>query len=107
MLIKCFFIELIKCLSSNELIKFCSSIQLILTVEVTDGDQVDTTTVDIAISDVNDRFPVFEREIYEAKIPEDSPVGMPVEQLKATDADIGINAQITYRIQVNICNNIW
>jgi hypothetical protein len=86
---------------------FCSSTQLILTVEVTDGDQVDTTTVDIAISDVNDRFPVFEREIYEAKIPEDSPVGMPVEQLKATDADIGINAQITYRIQVSVCYHIF
>jgi hypothetical protein len=26
---------------------------------------------------------------------EDSPVGMPVEQLKATDADIGINAQVS------------
>ena len=32
--------------------------QVILTVEVTDGDNVDTTTVDIAISDVNDRNPV-------------------------------------------------
>ena len=70
-----------------------------LTVEVTDGDNVDTTTVDIAINDVNDRSPIFERQVYEAAIPEDSPVGMPVEQLKATDADIGVNAQITYRIQ--------
>ena len=76
-------------------------------MEVTDGDQVDTTTVDIAISDVNDRFPIFEREVYEAKIPEDSPVGMPVEQLVATDADIGVNAQITYRIQVDIFNHLF
>ncbi len=65
-----------------------------LTVEVTDGDHVDSTSVDISISDVNDRNPIFEREVYEAAIPEDSPVGMPVEQLKATDADIGQNAQV-------------
>ena len=74
--------------------------QVILTVEVTDGDNEDTTTVDIAIKDINDQSPIFEREIYEATIPEDSPVGMPVEQLKATDADIGANALVTYRIQV-------
>jgi Cadherin domain len=75
---------------------------VILTVEVTDGDNEDSTTVDIAIKDINDQSPIFEREIYEVTIPEDSPVGMPVEQLKATDADIGANAQITYRIQVHI-----
>ena len=74
-------------------------LQVILTIEVTDGDHTDTTTVDIAINDVNDRNPVFERQVYEAAIPEDSPVGMPVEQLKATDGDIGPNAQLTYRIQ--------
>ncbi len=66
-------------------------------MEVTDGDHVDSTMVDITVNDVNDRNPIFERQIYEATIPEDSPVGMPVEQLKATDADIGLNAQITYR----------
>jgi VCBS repeat-containing protein len=40
-----------------------------LTVEVTDGDHTDTTTVDIAINDVNDRSPIFERQVYEAAIP--------------------------------------
>ena len=37
-----------------------------------------------------------------ATVPEDTVPGILVEQVKATDADFGVNAEITYRIQQGI-----
>ena len=73
--------------------------KIVLNVEVSDGKQSDFTTVEVAVRDVNDRSPTFERAEYSAVIPEDTPIGLIVEQVKATDADYGANAEITYRIQ--------
>ena len=73
--------------------------RIMLNVEVSDGITKDYATVEIAVRDVNDRVPTFEKTEYVAMIPEDSEVGVIVEQVKATDADYGINAQLTYRIQ--------
>ena len=73
--------------------------KIVLSVEVTDGTNVDTATVEIGVRDVNDRSPTFEMSEYTAMIPEDTQTGVIVEQVKATDADFGANAEISYRIQ--------
>ncbi len=70
-----------------------------LTVEVSDGAFSDTAVVDIAVRDVNDRAPAFEKRVYLSSVPETAPIGTPIETVMATDADFGINAQIRYRIQ--------
>jgi len=73
--------------------------KIMLNVEVSDGVQSDFASVEIAVKDVNDRSPTFEKTEYIAMIPEDSETGVVIEQVKATDADYGMNAELTYRIQ--------
>ena len=43
--------------------------------------------------------PVFEQADYTASVPENAAVGTVIHQVKATDADFGPNAEISYRIQ--------
>ena len=50
------------------------------------------------MKDVNDRTPVFEKQTYLSSVPEIAPIGTPIEDVQATDADFGPNAEITYRI---------
>ncbi|KAM9416468.1 cadherin-6-like [Salvelinus alpinus] len=57
-----------------------------------------TTTVSITLSDVNDNPPRFPKSLYEFKAPESTEPGSTVAVLRATDADIGRNAEMTYRI---------
>ena len=73
--------------------------KIILTVEVSDNNASDVTTVEIGVRDVNDRSPRFEKSEYTAILPEDTQPGVIIEQVQATDADFGVNAEITYRIQ--------
>nr|XP_012135515.1 PREDICTED: cadherin-87A isoform X2 [Megachile rotundata] len=70
-----------------------------LVVQANDGIFVDPTTVNITIRDVNNNAPVFPHDLYTASIPEISPIGTIVEEVTATDADTGINAELIYRIQ--------
>ncbi|XP_029049380.1 cadherin-87A [Osmia bicornis bicornis] len=70
-----------------------------LDVQANDGIFVDTTIVNITIRDVNNNAPVFPHDLYTASIPEISPIGTVVEEVTATDADTGINAELIYRIQ--------
>lgn len=60
--------------------------------------QVTNTLVSIQIGDENDHAPVFDQAFYEAEVEENSPPGMTVAQVKATDNDAGANAQITYTL---------
>ncbi|XP_058484035.1 protocadherin Fat 3 [Solea solea] len=53
----------------------------------------------ILVLDVNDNAPVFQRRDYVATVPEDVAVGTEVLRVLATSADIGLNAEITYRIR--------
>ncbi|KAM6224877.1 protocadherin-12 [Rhynchocyon petersi] len=53
----------------------------------------------IQISDANDNAPVFEKSKYEVSIQENNPPFLHLTTLKAHDADLGINGQISYRIQ--------
>uniref|UniRef100_G1N150 Cadherin domain-containing protein n=1 Tax=Meleagris gallopavo TaxID=9103 RepID=G1N150_MELGA len=57
-----------------------------------------TTTVNITLTDVNDNPPRFPQSTIHLRIPESSPVGTAIGSVKATDADIGKNAEVEYRI---------
>lgn len=70
-----------------------------LTIQASDGIFVDSALVNITVRDVNNNAPVFPHDIYTASIPEISPIGTVVEELAATDADSGNNAELIYRIQ--------
>nr|OXU29140.1 hypothetical protein TSAR_006401 [Trichomalopsis sarcophagae] len=70
-----------------------------LTVQASDGTFSDKALISITVRDVNNNAPAFAHDLYTASIPELSPVGTVVEELTATDADSGINAELVYRIQ--------
>jgi cadherin EGF LAG seven-pass G-type receptor 1 len=73
--------------------------RFILTVTATDsGGKIDTATININITDANNFPPVFENAPYSANVLEDAPIGTTVLIVTATDADVGINAQITYTL---------
>ncbi|KAI5938809.1 cadherin-6 [Manis javanica] len=57
-----------------------------------------TTTVNITLTDVNDNPPRFPQSTYQFKTPESSPSGTPIGRIKASDADVGENAEIEYSI---------
>lgn len=52
----------------------------------------------VQLADINDNAPVFDREEYEANIPETAPINSPVIKVKVTDADIGKNAEVLLEI---------
>lgn len=55
-------------------------------------------SVPVHLTDLNDNAPVFNKEIYEVKVPETAPVNTPLMRLKVTDADEGKNAQVSLEI---------
>lgn len=55
-------------------------------------------SVPVHLTDLNDNAPVFNKEIYEVKVPETAPVNTPLIRLKVTDADEGKNAQVSLEI---------
>ncbi|XP_048512093.1 fat-like cadherin-related tumor suppressor homolog isoform X4 [Athalia rosae] len=55
-------------------------------------------SVPVRLTDLNDNPPIFNREIYEVKVPETAPVNTPVIRLKVTDADEGKNALVFLEI---------
>uniref|UniRef100_A0A8C9V1J1 Cadherin-10 n=1 Tax=Scleropages formosus TaxID=113540 RepID=A0A8C9V1J1_SCLFO len=57
-----------------------------------------TTTVSITLWDVNDNPPRFPQGVYQFSAPESTEVGSPVGKIKATDADVGKNAEMDYSI---------
>ncbi|XP_063042701.1 protocadherin-7b isoform X2 [Engraulis encrasicolus] len=70
-----------------------------LTLRVRDGGDPSRSSqaiLRVMITDVNDNSPRFEKSVYEADLPENSSPGAPILQLKAMDADVGVNGQIEY-----------
>ncbi|NXP46602.1 PCDGD protein, partial [Heliornis fulica] len=55
-----------------------------------------TAQIKITVTDANDNPPVFTKEIYKVRLLENLPDGTLAFQVKATDADEGTNAEITY-----------
>ncbi|XP_043918033.1 protocadherin-7 isoform X2 [Protopterus annectens] len=70
-----------------------------LTLKVRDGGDPPRSSqaiLRVLITDVNDNNPRFEKSVYEADLAENSSPGTPILQLRATDADVGVNGQIEY-----------
>uniref|UniRef100_A0A663MGM7 Protocadherin Fat 4 n=1 Tax=Athene cunicularia TaxID=194338 RepID=A0A663MGM7_ATHCN len=55
--------------------------------------------VNVTVQDINDNPPIFSQTLYQARVPEDAPVGASVLQVAAADADEGTNADIRYRLE--------
>ncbi|KAK2494566.1 hypothetical protein MC885_008067 [Smutsia gigantea] len=54
--------------------------------------------VTVTVLDVNDNPPVFEQDEFDVFVEENSPIGLAVARVTATDPDEGTNAQIMYQI---------
>uniref|UniRef100_A0A3B4UBP2 Cadherin domain-containing protein n=1 Tax=Seriola dumerili TaxID=41447 RepID=A0A3B4UBP2_SERDU len=58
----------------------------------------DSAWIIMVVMDVNDNPPVFSYSEYLTSVPENSEIGTSVLDVKAADADAGVNAQISYSI---------
>jgi len=71
-----------------------------LTLYAIDGGEPPRTgsiQVDIAVLDANDNRPEFEQSVYEVRVPESTPVGSVLVQVRARDRDAGLNGKVRYK----------
>lgn len=57
-----------------------------------------TTLVSVTVTDANDNDPIFAEERYSWNVEENLPRGAVVGRLKASDPDLGQNADVTFSI---------
>ncbi|XP_024116845.1 protocadherin Fat 4 isoform X2 [Oryzias melastigma] len=57
-----------------------------------------TGTVTVLVDDVNDNVPVFSSSTFHTFIAEDAPTGTDVLLVNSSDADVGINGAVSYRL---------
>ncbi|XP_034036963.1 protocadherin gamma-A11-like isoform X14 [Thalassophryne amazonica] len=55
-----------------------------------------TATIHVNVLDANDNAPVFEQAVYKSSLPENSVLDTVVITVSATDADEGVNGEVTY-----------
>ena len=55
-----------------------------------------TVVIHVTVLDANDNAPVFSQAVYKASLPENSPLDTVVVTVRATDADEGVNGDVTY-----------
>nr|XP_033948394.1 protocadherin beta-15-like [Pseudochaenichthys georgianus] len=55
-----------------------------------------TVVIHVIVLDANDNSPVFTESVYTASLPENSPMKTPVITVSASDADEGVNGEVTY-----------
>ncbi|XP_038157810.1 LOW QUALITY PROTEIN: protocadherin beta-15-like [Cyprinodon tularosa] len=55
-----------------------------------------TVVIHVTVLDANDNAPVFSQAVYKASLPENSPLDTVVVTVSATDADDGVNGDVTY-----------
>ncbi|XP_040903728.1 protocadherin gamma-A11-like [Toxotes jaculatrix] len=55
-----------------------------------------TVVIHVTVLDANDNVPVFSQAVYKASLPENSPPDTVVVTVSATDADEGVNGDVTY-----------
>lgn len=82
-----------------------------LTVKLSDGGQPmlsSTAKVKICVTDVNDHNPVFVRPASNMtiRVPENATIGSMVVEVLATDEDVGLNAEVRYKLR-QLGNNHW
>ncbi|XP_050928344.1 protocadherin gamma-A11-like isoform X2 [Lates calcarifer] len=56
-----------------------------------------TVVIHVTVLDANDNAPVFSQAVYKASLPENSPPDTVVIKVSATDADEGVNGDVTYQ----------
>ncbi|XP_023251886.1 uncharacterized protein LOC111646589 [Seriola lalandi dorsalis] len=56
-----------------------------------------TVVIHVTVLDANDNAPVFSQAVYKASLPENSPSDTIVIKVSATDADEGVNGDVTYQ----------
>ncbi|KAF3838386.1 hypothetical protein F7725_010154 [Dissostichus mawsoni] len=57
-----------------------------------------TVVIHVTVLDANDNAPVFSHSVYKASVPENSPPDTLVINVSATDADKGVNGDVTYEL---------
>ncbi|KAM8971908.1 protocadherin gamma-B2-like [Pelodytes ibericus] len=75
-----------------------SAIEIIVTAS--DGGnpmKTGTAVIKIVVGDINDNAPVFQKDLYQVRMVENTPINSLVLHLTATDSDEGVNGQVTYR----------
>uniref|UniRef100_A0A3Q3MIR4 Cadherin domain-containing protein n=1 Tax=Labrus bergylta TaxID=56723 RepID=A0A3Q3MIR4_9LABR len=55
-----------------------------------------TVVIHVTVLDANDNAPVFSQAVYKASLPENSPLDTIVIKVSATDADEGVNGDVSY-----------
>ncbi|XP_068506820.1 protocadherin gamma-A11 isoform X48 [Syngnathus scovelli] len=73
--------------------------QISLLLKAVDGgspQRSGTAVFQITVLDANDNVPVFTQNVYKVSLPENSPLNTVVVKVSATDADDGINGNVTY-----------
>uniref|UniRef100_A0A3B4Z7P3 Cadherin domain-containing protein n=1 Tax=Stegastes partitus TaxID=144197 RepID=A0A3B4Z7P3_9TELE len=73
--------------------------ELTIVLAATDGgtpQRSGTAVIHVTVLDANDNAPVFSQAVYKASLPENSPLDTVVVTVSATDADEGINGDVTY-----------
>ncbi|XP_045887283.1 protocadherin beta-8-like [Micropterus dolomieu] len=73
--------------------------ELTIVLVATDGgtpQRSGTAVIHVTVLDANDNAPVFNQAIYKASLPENSPLDTVVVAVSASDADEGINGEVTY-----------
>ncbi|XP_037531479.1 protocadherin gamma-B4, partial [Nematolebias whitei] len=55
-----------------------------------------TAVIHVSVLDANDNAPVFSQAVYKASLPENSPLDTVVVTVSATDADEGVNGDVSY-----------
>uniref|UniRef100_A0AAQ5Z2S9 Cadherin domain-containing protein n=1 Tax=Amphiprion ocellaris TaxID=80972 RepID=A0AAQ5Z2S9_AMPOC len=55
-----------------------------------------TAVIHVTVLDANDNAPVFDQAVYKSSLPENSPVDTVIVTVSATDADEGVNGEVTY-----------
>ncbi|CAH0559968.1 unnamed protein product [Brassicogethes aeneus] len=78
-----------------------------LTVRASDGIQYTDTVVTVQVTDTNDNAPTFLESAYSFDIPENAGRGSRVGQVKATDLDLDLNAQLTYTVISDWANDVF
>ena len=75
-----------------------TEIQYSLNISASDGKHSTYATLVINIDDINNHSPVFNQSTYITSIIENSASGVPLVSVSASDADRGINAEISYSL---------
>lgn len=78
-----------------------------VTIVATDGgfpQRSGSVVINITVQDVNDNIPEFSQSSYNETMPENMELMVPIMKVKATDADIGENGDISYQFSSRVSN---